>query len=41
MNYVGLKDLSRANQLDCVIGYFFQLYLILQVVFEDLTWQIL
>ena len=26
-----LKDSARANQLDCVISYFFQLYLILYV----------
>ena len=29
MDKLGLKDLSRANQLDCVISYFFQLHLML------------
>ena len=29
MDYLDLKDSSRANQLDCVISYFFQLYLML------------
>ena len=29
-NYrLGLKDTVRANQLDCIINYFFKLYLIL------------
>ena len=28
---MSLKDSSRANQLDCVINYFFQLYLILYI----------
>ena len=27
MDLLGLKDLSRPNQLNCVISYFFQLHL--------------
>ena len=29
MDKLGLKDLSRANQLDCIISYLFQLHLML------------
>ena len=29
MDYLDLKDSARANQLDCIISYFFQLHLIL------------
>ena len=29
MGKLDLKDSSRANQLDCIISYFFKLYLIL------------
>ena len=29
MNWLGLKNSARANQLDCVISYFFQPHLML------------
>ena len=29
MDKLGLKDSSRANQLDCIISYLFQLHLML------------
>ena len=34
MDQLGLKNLSRANQLDCVISYFFQIYLMLHACVE-------
>ena len=35
MDYLDLKDSACANQLDCVISYFFQLYLMLHACFGN------